>query len=141
MSHDNGLEEYSENDFLLTINRFNKFGLTSFIVLIISALLSFFGGMLLVAFPVILFVLFPKLYKIIGIQKINKIVLKLSSSKWGKILSVVPGVSLSGKWFIEGNSEAFQFNNFKEILKFILNHWMDFFLIPIGIVISLMRIF
>jgi len=127
------------DNFKFQLNGFRKFSAT-FVFLIIISLLTSFGYMLFLAFPALIFVMFPSLYRKIGVMRLNKKLMTILSSKRAEKLSYVPGISISGRWFIEKDSEIVQFKSVRTIIHFIFSHWIDFFLIPIGLMVLIIRV-
>lgn len=126
--------------FIYQSENFGIKSITFVAVLITSLLLSLFGLTILLAFPAIILVLFPRVYKKLRYNKISRSLLYFLSSKRTNLLDVIPGVYFKGDWFIEEVSEEPDFNSVRGVFYFIKSHWMDFFLIPVGFVVAFIRL-
>ncbi len=126
--------------FLYKSTKFEKKSITFAVIVLTSFLLSLFGLTFLLAFPALLLIIFPSLYKKLRYNKISFALLKFFSSKRTNRLDVLPGVYFKGDWFIEEVSEMPDFKSVGGVFSFIKSHWIDFFLIPVGYVILFLRL-
>lgn len=123
-----------KDDFLFTVEGFQKVG-WSFVVLGGICLATTWGGfMFTIGFVAVIFVLFLNLYKFRIYRNCSKYVLLKLSGKIGKILSFVPNTSFNGTWFMEQNSEKKELKSVYQLIRFLVDHWVDFILIHTAIV-------
>ena len=115
---------------------FKKLSFT-FSLLLIATIVLTFGGLLLLTITSMIFILFPRIYK--KLYFIPKGFLFLSYSFFS-FLNIIPGIYVSGVWFIEKDSEIKLMKNPYHIVKHIISNFEPFFILNVGISALVIRI-
>ena len=116
---------------------FRKLSFTFLALLIFTIIFTFSGALLLLTVTSLIFILFPNIYK--KLYFIPKRFLILSYSFFS-FLNFIPGIYVSGEWFIERDSEIKVMKNPYHIIKHILSNYEPFFVLNVGISALMVRI-
>lgn len=116
---------------------FKKFSLTFIGLLFFTILFTGFGFLLLLTITSMIFVLFPKIYKKLYFIPSKFLILSFS---FFNFLNYIPGINVSGEWFIEKDSEIKIMRGPFDIIKHILSNYEPFLILNVGISALLVRI-
>ena len=126
-----------KDSFTFEVSGFRKNSITFLLLILVILLGSLNGVMLIFEILAVLLILFPRLYKFLGF--ISRKALILAHPVFG-FLSLIPGVSLSGRWFIEESSELRTLRSAKDLIGFISSNWSPFFVLNTGVAALAIRV-
>ena len=109
---------------------FRKLSITFLVLFGFSFFFSIFGLFWVFTFTALLFIVFPVLYRLLYYVPRELLFL---SNPFMDFLSILPGVHVTGDWFIEKDSEVKKLTSIYDVMKFIISNYQAFFIINVGI--------